>query len=83
MNFSDTVVANCMIDQLGIESILLIPNDEVAAKVLSMDENVPRNCKYGITLRGDVYYPSPNYKMYSGKNQKPKYLQVDTADRIK
>lgn len=83
LNFSDPVVANCMIDQHGIESILLIPNDEVALALLSETENVPNNCKYGVTLRGDTYYPSPNFRMYSGKLKQPRYLQVDTGERIR
>lgn len=72
-----------MIDQLGIESILLMPNDEVAQALLSEDHNVPINCKYGVTLRGDTYYPSPNFRMYSGKSRQPRYLQVDTGERIR
>lgn len=82
LNFSDPVVANCIIDQLGIESILLMPDDDAAIGLMSEGNNVPRNCKYGVTLRGDTYYPSPNFRMYSGKSKQARYLQVDTSERI-
>lgn len=82
LNFTDPVVANCVIDQLNVESVLLVPNDDVAINLLSESENVPKNCKFAVTLRGDTYYPSPNYRMYSGNCKQAKYLQVDTSQRI-
>lgn len=82
LNFTDPIVANCVIDQVGVEMVLLLPNDDVAIHVLSESENVPKNCKYGVTLRGDTYYPPPNYRMYSGNCRQAKYLQVDTSERI-
>lgn len=83
LNFSDPVVANFVIDQLGVESILLLPNDNRAIDLLADEVNVPTNCKCGVTLEGDIFYPSPNYRMYSGRSTQAKYLQVDTKERIK
>lgn len=83
LTFTDPVVANTVIDQIGIEAILLLPNDDVAINLMSTTETVPRNCKYGMTLRGDTYYPAPNYKMYSGHTKQARYLQVDTSERIR
>ncbi|XP_025836103.1 structural maintenance of chromosomes protein 6 [Agrilus planipennis] len=83
VNISDPVVANCLIDQLGIESIILLPSTEIAIELMANARNVPENCRQGVTITGDKYYPDPNYKMYSSRYKHAQYLQVSTGDMIR
>ncbi|KAK9744457.1 RecF/RecN/SMC N terminal domain [Popillia japonica] len=83
IDIKDPVVANCLIDQTSIESILLIPSTERAIELLSDQNRVPRNCSQGVTIKGDKYYPDPNYKTYASRYHKARYLQVDTGDLVR
>lgn len=81
--FSDPVVANCLVDQCRIETVLLVPDGNLAMRLLSETENVPKNCKSALTVEGDTYYPAPNLRTYSGNYANPKYLQVDVKERAR
>lgn len=82
LEFSDPVVANCLIDQLGIESTLLIPNTNTAIRLLSDASRVPRNCKKGITVNGDIFFPDPNYKTYGSRYKIAQLLQVSQEELV-
>ncbi|GJQ78528.1 hypothetical protein Trydic_g11642 [Trypoxylus dichotomus] len=83
IDIKDPVVANCLIDQRSIESILLIPSTERAIQLLSDENRVPRNCSQGVVINGDTFYPDPNYKTYASGYHKARYLQVNTKDLIR
>lgn len=78
----DPVVMNCLIDQMAIESILLVPSTDRAIQLLSNQARVPKNCRQGVTIKGDKYYPDPNYKTYASRYHQARFLQVDTAELI-
>lgn len=80
IEIEDPIVFNCIVDQSGMENILLIPTDERAQELLSMQERVPRNCVQGVTMQGDKYYPDPNYRSYGSRQRRAKYLQIDTKE---
>ncbi|KAK4884325.1 hypothetical protein RN001_000596 [Aquatica leii] len=82
VEISDPVVTNCLIDQVNLESVLLIPDNPTAIKLMSNVHKVPRNCIQGITMNGDKYYPDPNYKTYASRYKNAQYLQVSMADMI-
>lgn len=82
LDIEDPIVFNCIIDQAGIENILLIPTDIRAQELLSVEARVPRNCAQGVTINGDKYYPDPNYRSYGSRYNKAKYLQVDTKEHM-
>jgi chromosome segregation ATPase len=82
LDIEDPVVANCIVDQAAIEGILLIPNNDRAMQLLSSQANVPKNCRQGVTITGDKYYPDPNYKTYGSRYHRAQYLQVDTKEHI-
>ncbi|XP_058791643.1 structural maintenance of chromosomes protein 6 [Phymastichus coffea] len=84
MIISDNTVANTLIDQREIERVLLIPTSKEACDVMSDFRKVPQNCRRAITKMNDLFFPDPNYKTYGGSaGERPKFLQVSTAERIR
>lgn len=80
----DADVANMLIDMANIEQLLLIQEDRDARHFLSDVNRVPYNCKRAITREGNMYYPDPNYKTYSGRVQRSaRYLQASVEDAIR
>ena len=63
-------VANVLIDMSSIESTLLFGDEADARYMLSDETRVPKNCRSAYTKGGNIYYPDPNYRSYSGRVQK-------------
>ncbi|KAJ8935418.1 hypothetical protein NQ314_012837, partial [Rhamnusium bicolor] len=80
IEIEDPIVSNCIVDSSSPENILLIPNDRRAQELLSDQKFVPRNCSQGVTIKGDKYYPDPNYRSYGSHYHRAQYLQVDTKE---
>lgn len=76
-------MVNCLIDQKGIECIMLIPTSQEASQIMCNRHFVPQNCKRALTKRGDEFYPDPRYKSYGGKVGRPRFLQVSSSDAIR
>lgn len=83
LEINDAVVANCIVDNSAPENILLIPDDRTAITLLSNKNHVPKNCSQGVTMKGDRYYPDPNYRTYASQYHHAKYLQVDTKEYMR
>ncbi|KAG8328774.1 Structural maintenance of chromosomes protein 6, partial [Homalodisca vitripennis] len=85
LEIDNPVVANCLIDQQEIETVLLIPTNAEAYNILDEPRKVPRNCRRAFTLTGDLFFPAPNYKSYS--NSRPvthaTLLQAKQEDLIR
>ncbi|GAB6030556.1 Structural maintenance of chromosomes protein 6 [Chamberlinius hualienensis] len=79
LDIDNPVIINCLIDQRGIECILLIDNDEDARKV--MLHKPPRNCRESFTLGADQLYPSPNFRFYSSRKTRVDFF-MDIEDNI-
>ncbi|ERL92342.1 hypothetical protein D910_09659 [Dendroctonus ponderosae] len=79
---NDPVVSNCIVDQSSLENILLISSEEKAMELMSDRDRVPKNCKQGLTIKGNKYYPDPNYKTYASTCHQARYLQVDTQSHV-
>ena len=85
--FEDPNVANCLIDQKNIETILLINDEKSAQNLLSSRQNVPANCKYAL-VRSDrnkivSYYPAPRYRSYvNHMRDGPRMLQSSVEDHL-
>uniref|UniRef100_A0A8C2CZ18 Structural maintenance of chromosomes protein 6 n=1 Tax=Cyprinus carpio TaxID=7962 RepID=A0A8C2CZ18_CYPCA len=79
LDIENPVVANCLIDMRGIETILLIKNAKDARRVMQ-SVNRPRNCMEAFTREGDqVYYN----RYYSSEQDRVRYLSKDIEEEIR
>ncbi|XDV26907.1 hypothetical protein PO909_030526 [Leuciscus waleckii] len=79
LDIENPVVANCLIDMRGIETILLIKNSKDARRVM-MSGHPPRNCREAYTQEGDqVYYN----RYYSCDQNRALYLSKDVEEEIR
>ncbi|KAF0751532.1 structural maintenance of chromosomes protein 6 [Aphis craccivora] len=83
LNFSSPVVANCLIDNNRIETIMLVDDTVEAMPLMENISRVPRNCNFSLTLDGTQVYPSPSYRVYSLQSaSEPILLQSDVSVAI-
>ncbi|XP_041105631.1 structural maintenance of chromosomes protein 6 isoform X2 [Polyodon spathula] len=78
LHIPNPVVANCLIDLRGIETILLIKDNDVARKVMQFGIP-PRNCREAFTGAGDQVYKN---RYYSNDFSRAKYLGADLEEEI-
>ncbi|XP_068626789.1 structural maintenance of chromosomes protein 6 isoform X2 [Battus philenor] len=83
LHVADPVVANFLIDNLGLESILLVAEHEDAIRLADTEKNVPERCAKIVTLDGTEYHPAPNYRSYGGAARPARLLHLSTAERKK
>ncbi|KAF9420263.1 hypothetical protein HW555_003484 [Spodoptera exigua] len=83
LDVADPVVANFLIDNIGCESVLLVPDHEDAVRLSDNEENVPENCSKIVTLDSTEYHPAPNYRSYGGSARHSRVLHLSTAERKK
>ncbi|XP_059213121.1 structural maintenance of chromosomes protein 6-like [Centropristis striata] len=79
LEIEDPIVANCLIDQRGIESILLIKNRAEARKVMQ-GKNPPQNCILAFSKDGDQIY---NNRNYTAEQTRANYLSGDVEEEIR
>lgn len=80
LNFTSPVVANCLIDNNHIETIMLVDDTTEAMPIMENMSQVPRNCNFSLTLDGTQVYPSPSYRVYSLQSAtEPVLLQSDVS----
>ncbi|KAM4695476.1 structural maintenance of chromosomes protein 6 isoform 2-T2 [Discoglossus pictus] len=78
LEIDNPVVANCLIDMRGIETILLIKNSREARQVMQ-NRQPPRNCREAFTAEGDQVFIN---RYYSSENNRSKYLTGDVDMEI-
>ncbi|XP_033860951.1 structural maintenance of chromosomes protein 6 [Acipenser ruthenus] len=78
LHIPNPVVANCLIDLRGIETILLIKDNDVARKVMQLGRP-PKNCREAFTGAGDQVYKN---RYYSDDFSRAKYLGADLEEEI-
>lgn len=78
LEIEDPVVANCLIDQRGIESILLIKNRSEAQRVMQ-GNNPPKNCTQAFTKDGDQIFTD---RSYAADVRRANYLSGDVEEEI-
>ena len=81
----DPVVMNCLIDQLGIETILLTDAKQTAEHLTIQQEQVPQNLRKIIvdTQPALEYFPAPKYRMYSLNIRPARLIQMNVDECIR
>ncbi|CAL8392025.1 unnamed protein product [Arctogadus glacialis] len=77
LEIEDPVVANCLIDQRGIERILLIKN---AAEARAVMAKPPRNCTQAFSVEGDQIFEN---RSWSAEQSRPNFLFRDVEEEIR
>ena len=81
---SDPVVMNCLIDPCRIERIVLVENTESAIHLTQDERTVPKNLTRVMLLKPmSEYYPAPNYRSYSIREQPMRFIQTNFTEIIK
>ncbi|CDQ67465.1 unnamed protein product [Oncorhynchus mykiss] len=79
LSIANPVIANCLIDMRGIESILIIKEKNAARRVMQQGRP-PRNCREAFTVEGDQVYPN---RYYTPDFSMAKYLGGDLETEIR
>ncbi|CAL9694223.1 unnamed protein product [Knipowitschia caucasica] len=79
LDIEDPVVANCLIDQRGIESILLIKNRTEARRLMQL-QRPPPNCTQAFSKDGDQIFPN---RSYAADQSRANYLSGDVEEEIR
>ncbi|XP_058603859.1 structural maintenance of chromosomes protein 6-like [Onychostoma macrolepis] len=79
LEIENPVVANCLIDMRGIETILLIKNAKDARRVMQGVER-PYNCREAFTREGDQVFSN---RYYSSEQSRAQYLSRDVEEDIR
>lgn len=80
LEVKDSVVGNCLIDQRGIEHVILIKTAQEARNVMRNLQT--RGVREAFTMEGDQIYPEPNYRYYSSNKERAQYLSTNVEDVI-
>ncbi|KFQ63393.1 Structural maintenance of chromosomes protein 6, partial [Pelecanus crispus] len=78
LEIDHAVVANCLIDVRGIETILLIKSSRKAREVMQSNRP-PKNCKEAFTAEGDQVFER---RYYSSDYLRPRFLGRDVEAEI-
>ncbi|XP_048489540.1 structural maintenance of chromosomes protein 6 [Plutella xylostella] len=81
LDIADPDIANFLIDNVGFERILLVPEHDDATRLSDNVENVPENCSKIVTLDSTEYHPAPNYRCYGGAGRTGRFLSLSSAER--
>ncbi|XP_071965000.1 structural maintenance of chromosomes protein 6-like isoform X2 [Antedon mediterranea] len=81
IKIEDADVFNCLIDQRGIESVILIESGRQARDYMFLSP--PQNCKECFTLEGDQIYPGKNQRSYASNQTKARVLKARLEDEVR
>ncbi|NXI01462.1 SMC6 protein, partial [Pachycephala philippinensis] len=79
LEIDNPVVANCLIDMRGIETILLIKSNRKAREVMQCNRP-PKNCREAFTGDGDQVFER---RYYSSTSVRPRFLSQDVESEIR
>lgn len=80
LTIKDTIIANTLMDQRKIESILLLPDRQAVRNVI--EHNNDSNTNEAYVRTGDQYYAKPSFKMYSNQSKEVKIFVKDSERAI-
>ncbi|XP_061478624.1 structural maintenance of chromosomes protein 6 isoform X2 [Rhineura floridana] len=78
LDIDNAVIANCLINMRGIETVLLIKSNHDARRVMQQNKP-PKNCKEAFTADGDQVFER---RYYSCEYTRPRYLSRDVEADI-
>ncbi|XP_032068482.1 structural maintenance of chromosomes protein 6 isoform X1 [Thamnophis elegans] len=78
LDIDNAVVANCLIDMRGIETVLLIKSNYEARRVMQHNKP-PKYCREAFTAEGDQVFEE---RYYSSENKGPRFLSRDVEADI-
>lgn len=81
LTMDNPVIANCLIDQVGVESILLIEDPKVARDV--MFYRPPPKARMAYAINGDQLFGGKTAKSYASTATEAKYLKKDIEQDIR
>ena len=61
---TNPTVYNCLVDNVSLEKIIIIPTQTEAQSVLQQSDTVPRNLRYAVVESKYQYFPAPSYRSY-------------------
>lgn len=81
LTIKDHVVANTLIDQRRIESVLLLPDYETARKTIEF--GCTPNCNEAFIPNGDQFLGKPSYRTYACQVNESKFFIKSTQSAIR
>ncbi|XP_030800928.1 structural maintenance of chromosomes protein 6 isoform X1 [Camarhynchus parvulus] len=78
LEIENPVVANCLIDMRGVETVLLIKDSRRAREIMQCNQP-PKNCREAFTVEGDQVFER---RYYSSSLVRPKFLTQDVEAEI-
>ncbi|XP_022097064.1 structural maintenance of chromosomes protein 6-like [Acanthaster planci] len=81
IDIEDPTIYNCLIDQRGVEGILLVESSQDARNLLRLQ--TPHNCREAFTLSGDQVYAGRDQRYYSNRYTKARVLRGDVEEDIR
>ncbi|XP_060083255.1 structural maintenance of chromosomes protein 6-like [Ylistrum balloti] len=84
LEMNDPVTFNCLIDQRGVECILLIKDNRIARDVMDPDKKPgpPKYSKEAFTADGDQLYCHPSLRYYSSRGGHARFLSTNVEEEI-
>ncbi|OWF41408.1 Structural maintenance of chromosomes protein 6 [Mizuhopecten yessoensis] len=84
LEITDPVTFNCLIDQRGVECILLIKDNRIARDVMDPDKRPgpPKFCREAFTADGDQLYCHPSLRYYSSRGGRARFLSTNVEEEI-
>ncbi|KAJ6634537.1 hypothetical protein lerEdw1_013983 [Lerista edwardsae] len=78
LQIDNAMVANCLIDMRGIETVLLIKSNSEARRIMQQNRP-PKNCREAFTAEGDQVFER---RWYSSDYSMPRFLSRDVEADI-
>lgn len=80
LSIDNNVIANVLIDLRRIESVLLLPNHEIARKIIEF--GCTQKVSEGFTPNGDQYIGKPSYRVYASSSTEKRLFTSNIQNEI-
>ncbi|CAH0724545.1 unnamed protein product, partial [Brenthis ino] len=83
LEVDNPVVYNYLVDELALETILLVQTDEEAMQFCQREQNVPNNCRKVVTCECSEYFPAPRYRCYGSEARPVRFLHASAEAALR